>query len=61
MKCRKGQGDIQMGDSKKYGEIYRKAIKEVIPPEVCEVCGGELEIDPETGESHCPVCENPEQ
>jgi len=24
---------------------------------VCAVCGAELEIEPESGELHCPVCE----
>ncbi|UFS69877.1 hypothetical protein LPW11_18565 [Geomonas sp. RF6] len=24
---------------------------------VCAVCGSELEIEPESGELHCPVCE----
>ncbi len=50
-----------MGASQKYGEAYRKQRKEATPPELCEVCGSEMEVDPESGETHCPVCENPDQ
>jgi len=49
-----------MGIIKRFGELYRKFRRRGIPTEICEVCGGELEIDPESGERHCPVCENPE-
>jgi hypothetical protein len=59
-KYRLGLEGEQMGDSKKFGETYRKVIQGAIPPEICEVCGCELEIDPETGVAHCPTCENPE-
>ncbi len=27
---------------------------------VCELCGTEWEMEPESGEFHCPVCDNPE-
>lgn len=27
---------------------------------VCELCGGECELDRESGEYRCPVCDNPE-
>lgn len=26
-------------------------------PEVCEICGQELERDPESGEYFCPTCD----
>lgn len=26
----------------------------------CELCGAEYEVDPESGEFHCPVCEEME-
>lgn len=45
---------------KQYGEIYREHRKEALSSGICEVCGEEMEIDPESGEEHCPVCENPE-
>ena len=44
-----------------FGETYRMNTRDEASPEICEVCGGELDIDPESGESHCPVCENPEE
>jgi len=50
-----------MGVLQRFGEMYRKWRKGVIPPEICEACGGELDVDPESRESHCPVCENPER
>ncbi len=28
---------------------------------VCEICGERLEVDRESGERHCPVCEMPDQ
>lgn len=28
---------------------------------ICEICGERLEIDPESGECRCPVCEMPEE
>ncbi len=46
---------------KKFGELYRKGQKRSPPAGICEVCGGETEIEAESGEEHCPVCENPEQ
>jgi hypothetical protein len=47
--------------TKRFGESYRHDVKEAIPPDRCEVCGEKLEIDPEGGEGHCPVCEEPEE
>lgn len=32
-----------------------------ITSEQCELCGAEMDVDPESGEQHCPVCENPEE
>ncbi len=46
---------------KRFGEMYRKWRRGATPSEICEVCGEEMEIDRETGEGHCPVCENPER
>jgi hypothetical protein len=57
---RDGEG-LYMGVLQRFGEMYRKWRNGVIPPEICEVCGGELDIDPESGGGHCPVCENPVQ
>lgn len=37
----------------------RPVIKDVKPP-VCGVCGAELEMDPESGEYRCPVCDSDE-
>lgn len=31
--------------------------KSKIAERVCAICGAELEIDPESGELRCPVCE----
>ena len=43
------------------GEKARKWRQGVIPPlDLCEVCGGEMDYDPESKEGHCPVCESPE-
>ena len=28
---------------------------------LCTICGGDLEIDAESGEYHCPVCEDQEK
>ncbi len=50
-----------MSDSKRYGEEYRQAHKGQIPVNICELCGEPLDIDPESGEVHCPVCETPEE
>ncbi len=50
-----------MGVLERFGEMYRKLRKGATPPEICEICGAELESDPESGEKHCPVCENPEE
>lgn len=50
-----------MGVLKRFGENYRKRNKEGIPSSVCEVCGEKLEVDQDSGEEHCRVCENPEQ
>jgi len=50
-----------MGPLQRFGEIYRKCSKQATSPEICEVCGTELETDPESGEKSCPVCENPDQ
>jgi len=47
--------------SKKFGELYRQWEKDATPPGICEVCGGELEIEAESSEEHCPACENPEE
>ena len=49
-----------MGVLQRFGELYRKWLKGANPPDICEVCGGEMDVDPESGESHCPVCESPE-
>lgn len=49
-----------MGDAKRFGEEYRRAHKEEVPANICELCGEELDIDPDSGEVHCPVCENQE-
>jgi len=57
--CRDSEG-AHMGVLKRFGEIYRKWGKGALPPGICEVCGGAMEVDPESGEEHCPVCENPE-
>ena len=53
--------DATMGVLKRFGEMYRSWKREAAPADVCEVCGGELEIDPESGDGHCPVCESSEQ
>ena len=50
-----------MSTDKRFGEKYRKPAKDALPSGICEVCGAELEIDPESGEVHCPVCEYPEE
>lgn len=50
-----------MGVLQRFGEMYRKWRRGAIPPEICEVCGGEMDVDPESRESHCPACENPER
>jgi rubrerythrin len=50
-----------MGVLQRFGEMYRKWRRGAIRQEICEVCGEELEIDPESSEGHCPVCENPER
>ena len=50
-----------MGVLQRFGEMYRKWSKGATPPGICEICGGELEIDPESGEGRCPVCEDPER
>lgn len=50
-----------MGDSQRFGENFRKWSKGGKSPEMCEVCGEKMEMDPESGEGHCPVCEEPEQ
>lgn len=50
-----------MTDLKRCGETYRKLRQEAIPPGICAVCGELLDADPESGEEHCPVCENPEE
>ncbi len=50
-----------MGLLKRFGAKYRYFRKGVPFPGICEVCGEELEVDPECGEEHCPVCENPEE
>jgi predicted RNA-binding Zn-ribbon protein involved in translation (DUF1610 family) len=47
--------------AKLFGETYRHSIKESHCREVCEMCGTELEIDRESGESYCPVCDLPEE
>lgn len=45
----------------KFGESHRQWQKEATAPGICAVCGGELDIEPESGEEHCPVCETPEE
>ncbi len=51
-----------MTETKRFGEEYRRSHKEVVvPADVCELCGGPMEIDPESGEGHCPVCEEEEE
>jgi hypothetical protein len=50
-----------MGFLKRFGKMYRDLIKGAPSPGICEVCGGEIEADPESGEEHCTVCENPEE
>lgn len=49
-----------MGVLKRFGEKYRKRRTEEMPSATCEVCGERLDLDRESGEEHCPVCENPE-
>ncbi|HEX8960451.1 MAG TPA: hypothetical protein VF775_02670 [Geobacteraceae bacterium] len=39
----------------------RKDARKESPSLLCELCGAECETDPESGELHCPVCENPEE
>ena len=34
-----------------------KKKKKGAPPEVCEICGQEMERDPEGGEYFCPDCD----
>ncbi|KAF0221554.1 MAG: hypothetical protein FD174_323 [Geobacteraceae bacterium] len=58
---RQDKEGAHMGVLQRFGEMYRKWRRGAIPSEICEVCGEELEIDPESGEGHCPVCENPER
>ena len=53
--------EVTMDVLKQFGEIYRKWKRPPVPPEICEVCGGELEMDAESGEGHCPVCESMEE
>jgi hypothetical protein len=48
-----------MGILLRFGEQYRRWRREPAAPEICEVCGGKTDIDPEIRESHCLVCENP--
>lgn len=55
------RGEPIMGLLKRFGERYRKRRKEAIPSVNCEVCRERLDMDRESGEEHCPVCENPEQ
>ncbi len=50
-----------MGTDKEFGEAYRKKAKGETPPGICEICGGDLDMDPESNEGHCPVCESPEE
>lgn len=50
----------QMGILQRFGESYRKRLVEPLPPEICEICGGVMDVDPESGERHCPVCDNPD-
>lgn len=49
-----------MERSKQFGETYRKSVQGEKLKEVCELCGEELDIDPESGERYCPSCDNPE-
>jgi uncharacterized Zn finger protein (UPF0148 family) len=35
-------------------EVLNKQKEE--PPEVCDICGGKMERDPESGELYCPDC-----
>jgi len=49
-----------MGLLKRFGEKSRDLIKGLPSPGICEVCGEEMEVDTESGEEHCPICENPE-
>lgn len=55
------QEDALMGYLKRFGKMYRDFRKREPSSGICEVCGEELEVDPESGEEHCPVCENPEE
>ncbi len=50
-----------MGDTKRFGEEYRRRLQGEIPAVVCEVCGEEMEVDTEGGDAHCPVCEAAEE
>ncbi|BDV42985.1 hypothetical protein GURASL_19080 [Geotalea uraniireducens] len=50
-----------MDKTKRFGEQYRQKHNAPAPPEICEVCGGELEMDAESGEGYCPVCEVAEE
>jgi hypothetical protein len=55
------QGGV-MKETIRYPERTGKWHKEVsFPVELCEICGGEMDMEPESGEQHCPVCENPEE
>lgn len=45
----------------RYPERSRKWRKDVTPAvELCEICGAEMDVDQESGEQHCPVCESPD-
>ncbi len=50
-----------MDTTKRCGETYRKLVKDAPPPGICQLCGGELDVDPEGSEAHCPVCEGPDE
>lgn len=50
-----------MGVTKRFGDKYHEIMKDVPSSGICEVCGELLEIDPESGEEHCPICESPEE
>ena len=39
-----------MGVIKRFGKMYRQWRTGEIPAGICEVCGEEMEIDPESGE-----------
>lgn len=46
-----------MGGTKRFGKEYREEVGAKVPAEICPLCGERLEVDAESGEAYCPVCE----